>query len=200
MKTEQITPSEMEKYVARFKSMKPQSDMYEENMGLPKEAYNMMSAQTLYLLMAPDRQGGPHSAGPAVTCDEKMSVIIAECPPGDSPMLHAHHRTRETFLCLDGKFAIRFGDKGEHETIIEPYDMIAVPTGVVRQFVNVTDKPARLLVIIAGDAEDDFNDIEFTPEEAERLRAAFGAEVVDRFREIGWSFEAGLNSDGSAAD
>ena len=194
MRTIQIKPAEMEQHVARFKSLKPQADMYEEDMGLPREAYEMMSAKTLYLLMAPEQQGGPHSAHPEIVCDEKISVIIAECPPGDSPMLHAHHRTRETFLCLDGKFCIRFGDKGEHETFLEPYDMIAVPTGVVRQFQNVTDKPARLLVIIAGQSEEDFNDIEFTPEEAERLRAHFGDAVVDRFREIGWSFEAGIDT------
>ena len=61
MKTIQITPEEMEQNVARFKSLKPQADMYEKDMGLPREAYEMMSAKTLYLLMAPEQQGGPHS-------------------------------------------------------------------------------------------------------------------------------------------
>ena len=60
MKTIQITPAEMEQHVARFKSLKPQAGMYEEDMGLPREAYEMMSAKTLYLLMAPEQQGGPH--------------------------------------------------------------------------------------------------------------------------------------------
>ena len=59
---------------------------------------------------------------------------------------------------------------------------------------EVESQVDRLLVIIAGQTEDDFNDIEFTPEEAERLRASFGDAVVDRFREIGWSFEAGIDT------
>lgn len=191
MKTVQITPQEMEARIARFGALTPQADRHRDTRGLPKEAYEMMTAKTLYLLMSPEKQGGPMAQGPAITTDSKLSVIIAECPPGDSPMLHAHHRTEESFLCLDGRFRIRYGDKGEHETFLEPYDMISVPVGVVRQFENVTDKPARLLVIIAGQDEDDFNDVEYTPEEADRMRARFGDEMVDRFRQIGFSFEAG---------
>ena len=195
MKTVTITPEEMESCIARFGSLKPQSDQHQEGHGLPKEAYEMMTAKTLYLLMSPETQGGPMAQGPAITTTDKLSVIIAECPPGDSPMLHAHHRTKESFLCLDGRFLIRYGDKGEHETYLEPYDMISVPVGVVRQFENVTDKPARLLVIIVGGEEDDFNDVEFTPEEADRVRARFGNEMVERFREIGFSFEAGVDGE-----
>ena len=73
--------------------------------------------------------------------------------------------------------------------------MIAVPPGVVRDFTNVSDETARLLVFITGESEGNFNDIEMTPAESERLRGQFGDEVVDRFREIGISFDAGVDSD-----
>ena len=195
MKTVQIRPEEMERRIARFADLTPQAERHKDSLDLPKDVYQMMTAKTLYLLMSPERQGGPMAQGPAIVTDSTVSVIIAECPPGDSPMLHTHHRTEESFLCLDGRFRIRYGDKGEHETYLEPYDMIAVPKGVVRQFENVTDKTARLLVIITGREEDDFNDVEYTPEEAERVRARFGDEVVDRFRQIGFSFEAGVDPD-----
>ena len=194
MKTITVTLEEMESRVARFSQITPQSNSYSEEDGIPKEAYEMLTAKTLYLLMSPECQGGPMAHQPAVVTKDKMSVIIAECPPGDRPLLHAHHRTNETFFCLDGRFRIRWGDEGENQTFLEQYDMIAVPPGVVRDFTNVSDKTARLLVWITGETEDDFNDIEMPPIEAQRLEEKFGNEVLKKFKNIGVSFNAGLDA------
>ena len=194
MKTITVTLEEMERRVARFSQITPQSNSYSEEDGIPKEAYEMLTAKTLYLLMSPECQGGPMAHQPAVVTKDKMSVIIAECPPGDRPLLHAHHRTNETFFCLDGRFRIRWGDEGENQTFLEQYDMIAVPPGVVRDFTNVSDKTARLLVWITGETEDDFNDIEMPPIEAQRLEEKFGDEVLKKFKNIGVSFNAGVDA------
>ena len=194
MKTITVTLEEMERRVARFSQISPQSNSYSEEDGIPKEAYEMLTAKTLYLLMSPECQGGPMAHQPAVVTKDKMSVIIAECPPGDRPLLHAHHRTNETFFCLDGRFRIRWGDEGENQTFLEQYDMIAVPPGVVRDFTNVSDKTARLLVWITGETEDDFNDIEMPPIEAQRLEEKFGNEVLKKFKNIGVSFNAGVDA------
>ena len=194
MKTITVTLEEMESRVARFSQIKPQSNSYSEEDGIPKEAYELLTATTLYLLMSPECQGGPTAHQPAVVTKDKMSVIIAECPPGDRPLLHAHHRTKETFFCLDGRFRIRWGDEGENQTFLEQYDMIAVPPGVVRDFTNVSDKTARLLVWITGETEDDFNDIEMPPIEAQRLEKKFGNEVLKKFKNIGVSFNAGVDA------
>ena len=194
MKTITVTREEMESRVARFSQITPQSNSYSEEDGIPKEAYEMLTAKTLYLLMSPECQGGPMSHQPAVVTKDKMSVIIAKCPPGDRPLLHAHHRTNETFFCLDGRFRIRWGDEGENQTFLEQYDMIAVPPGVVRDFTNVSDKTAHLLVWITGETEDDFNDIEMPPIEAQRLEKKFGNEVLKKFKNIGVSFNAGLDA------
>ena len=194
MKTITVTLEEMESRVARFSQISPQSNSYSEEDGIPKEAYEMLTAKTLYLLMSPECQGGPMAHQPAVVTKDKMSVIIAECPPGDRPLLHAHHRTNETFFCLDGRFRIRWGDEGGNQTYLEQYDMIAVPPGVVRDFTNVSDKTARLLVWITGETEDDFNDIEMPPIEARRLEEKFGNEVLKKFKNIGVSFNAGVDA------
>ena len=194
MKTITVTLEEMESRVARFSQISPQSNSYSEEDGIPKEAYEMLTAKTLYLLMSPECQGGPMAHQPAVVTKDKMSVIIAECPPGDRPLLHAHHRTNETFFCLDGRFRIRWGDEGENQTFLEQYDMIAVPPGVVRDFTNVSDKTARLLVWITGETEDDFNDIEMPPIEAQRLEEKFGDEVLKKFKNIGVRFNAGVDA------
>jgi len=194
MKTITVTLEEMESRIARFSQISPQSNSYSEEDGIPKEAYEMLTAKTLYLLMSPECQGGPMAHQPAVVTKDKMSVIIAECPPGDRPLLHAHHKTNETFFCLDGRFRIRWGDEGENQTYLEQYDMIAVPPGVVRDFTNVSDKTARLLVWITGETEDDFNDIEMPPIEAQRLEKKFGNEVLKKFKNIGVSFNAGVDA------
>lgn len=131
---------------------------------------------------------------PAVITADKMSVIIAECPPGDRPVLHAHHRTNETFFCLEGRFRIRSGDEGENEIFLDPYDMIAVPPGVVRDFTNVSDKTARLLVWITGETEDAFNDIEMPPVEAKALQEKFGDDILEKFEKIGVSFNEGVDA------
>lgn len=200
MKTVQITPEEMETRIARFRDLKPQSRTYDAEVGIPQEVYETMTARTLYLLMSPEKQGGPMAQHPAVTTDDMMSVIIAECPPGDGPLLHAHQFTRETFFCLDGRFRIQWGDAGEHEIFLDPYDMVAVPPRVVRRFENVSDQTAHLLVFITGDSEEAFNDIDHPQIEADRLAEQFGPDILDRLRRIGVSFEAGVADARDAAE
>ncbi|MBC7781438.1 MAG: cupin domain-containing protein [Proteobacteria bacterium] len=186
--TRSVTPEQMNTRVARFRSLKPQSSYYRKDAGIPSEAYEMVTAKTLYTLMAPSGDAGPMSATPAILSDDKLAVIIAECPPGDKPMLHAHFQTTEHFFCLKGRFRIRWGDAGEHELMLDPFDMIAVPRGVCRDFTNVTDETAYLLVMITGEAEQDYNDIGFAPEESARFKQRFGPEVAARLESIGFSF------------
>jgi len=200
MKTVNFTPEEMNTRIARFKQLKPQSAAYDADKGIPREVYETMTARTLYLLMSPENQGGPMAQAPAVTTDDKMSVIIAECPPGDGPLLHAHQFTRETFFCLDGRFKIQWGDEGENEIVLDPWDMIAVPPRVVRRFENVSDQTAHLLVFINGDSEEAFNDIDHPRIEADRLAEKFGDETLEKLRGIGVSFEAGVEDGRDAAE
>lgn len=186
--TRTISPEEMLKQVVRFRDLKPQSSYYAKDAGIPDEAYRMVSARTLYTLMAPSQKAGPMSARPAIVADENLSIVIAECPPGDKPMLHAHFRTFEHFFCLKGKFLIRWGDQGENETVLEPFDLIRVPKAVCRDFTNISDDTAYLLVLITGSSEADYNDIGFAPEESKRFKAAFGEEVSEKLESIGFSF------------
>lgn len=186
--TQKVSLAEMLKQVARFKELKPQSSYYKKDQGIPDEAYSTVTAKTLYTLMAPSTAAGPMSATPAIISKDKLAVIIAECPPGDKPMLHAHFFTTEHFFCLNGRFKIRWGDEGENELILEPFDMIAVPPGVCRDFINISDQTAHLLVMITGEGDDDYNDIAFAPSESATFKNKFGNEVADKLETIGFSF------------
>lgn len=188
MRTVQVTPQEMERRVARFRDLKPQSSYYDRDKGIPMAAYEMVTAKTLYTLMAPSDSAGPMSATPAITTNDKLSVIIAECPPGNKPMLHAHFFTVEHFFVLDGRFRIRWGDAGEHELVLEPFDMIAVPPGVCRDFTNISENTAHLLVLITGKSDADYNDIGFAPEDGAAFKQRFGPQVAASLEGIGFSF------------
>lgn len=186
--TIEVSPEDMEKRIARFDKLRPQSEYYDKDQGIPGDAYEAVTAKTLYTMMAPSTASGPMSATPAVFSDDKLSMIIAECPPGDKPMLHAHFHTTEHFFCLKGRFRIRWGDEGEHETFLDPFDMIAVPKAVCRDFTNVTDETAYLLVLITGGSDEDYNDIGFAPSESADFRSRFGDKVADKLETIGFSF------------
>lgn len=186
--TRTLSPEEMSRYIARFSDVRPQSEFYSKDQGIPDEAYRAVTARTLYTLMAPSQNSGPMSARPLVTADENLSVIIAECPPGDKPMLHAHFHTVEHFFCLKGRFRIRWGDEGENETVLEPFDMIRVPKAVCRDFTNITDETAYLLVLITGSREEDYNDIGFSPSESAQFKERFGESVAEKLETIGFSF------------
>ncbi len=188
MKTVQITPAEMATRIARYGEITPQSALYQDASGIPREAYELMAAKTLYLLMAPQSQGGPMAQQPAIAGQPGLSVIMARCPPGDKPLLHAHFKTHETFMCLTGQFRIRWGDEGEHEIVLKPFDMIAVPPGVCRDFTNITAEDALLLVLIQGAGDDDFNDIAVGPADSQMMVERFGMDVIKKYQAVGTEF------------
>lgn len=174
MKTVDMSPAEMEQHIVRFKELKPKQGLYEK-FGIPTKAYEMLTAKTLYTLLAPADAAGSHqyaaARGPA-----GLSISIAECPPGDGPMLHAHMRTHEIFMCLKGRFEVSWGDEGQHRIVLDPFDTIDVPLGVTRAFRNVSDETGLLHVIILGG---DQNDVGYTKAVGDEVAAKFGAEVRD---------------------
>lgn len=186
-KTIQVSKEDMEKRIARFSKLRPQAELY-ERQGIPSAAYEMVAAKKLFTLMAPAGRAGPMSSTPPVVSDSKLSVIIAECPPGNKPMLHAHFHTTEHFFCLEGRFLIRWGEQAENEIVLERFDMIAVPPAVLRDFTNISDKMGYLLVLITGEKTDDYNDIGFAPSESRRFTERFGDEVSKKLETIGFSF------------
>lgn len=188
MKTIPFTPDQMEARIARFAKLQPQKGEYEKR-GIPRAAFEMIAAKTIYMLMAPAGDEGMTAAAP-VTGTPGLAVSIVKCPPGNGPLLHAHMHTHETFMALTGRWEVRWGDEAESHTMLEPYDLIAVPPGAGRQFINRADEEALLLVLIQG--EEALNDIYYSPAVGQKISDRFGPEAKAAFENIGFSFEMGV--------
>ena len=196
MKTIDLTPEEMEARTVRFKKLRPRSAMAQEKTGIPPEVSKALAADKNYTYMAPLLPNNSvlteNAAMRGGDAGNAISLSMAICGPGKGPQLHAHAKTCESFFCLNGRFSITWGDKGQHETVLEPLDFIAIPPGVVRTFMNISDDPeARLLVIIQGD-RNDFGDVYFVPEVAEMLMAQFGNDIKAKLEATGRRFTAGV--------
>jgi quercetin dioxygenase-like cupin family protein len=158
------------------------------NAKLPEAARDLVYARRLLAITSPRQAEGP-LANSAPIRDVDFTLHIAECPPGQGPGLHAHHSTTETFFCLDGRFRVSYGDLGEHATVLEPWDTISIPPGVVRAFQNISDCAGHLLILVTGGVAD-MNDIAMTPAYREKL-AAFGPDIVPGLERTGLRFDAG---------
>ena len=96
-------------------------------------------------------------------------------------------------MALTGQWQIKWGDKGEESTVLGPFDLIAVPPGVTRQFINLSDKDAHLLVIIQG-KKGEFDDVGRVPETAEAIRRKFGEAMLQKLLDEGWQFTLDANA------
>jgi uncharacterized RmlC-like cupin family protein len=180
----------MKPRIARFKELKPRASHWEKDLGIPPEVLRMFNPKANYVLMAPEGMPGRLSPSPAIVDGDKgvIRVGIALAEAGDGPGLHVHWKTTETFMALSGRWKIRWGDDGQEHVILEPFDMISVPPRVTRQFINVSDQDAHLLVIIQGQKED-FNDVGRLPQAAAPIIEKYGVEMIDKLERNGWRFQ-----------
>lgn len=192
MQTLPITAEALQACIARFAQVPSQKSAAAEALGIPQAANELIAARDIRYYMGPAgaRPAAASGTAPSVEGPAGLSVYVVECPPSQGPLLHAHWRTHESFLCLSGRFEVRMGPQGEHAAVLEPLDMVACPLGVARAFKNISDAPARLLVMIRGDGTD-MSDIAYAPAVGQLLGERFGPSVVQAFEHIGIRFDAG---------
>jgi len=149
-----FTPSqeEMKKQIARFQEIVPVKKHHLEEKGIPPEVLEMIMAKTTRNIMSPGPLPGQLSPKPAVEGGAAgvFRLGIATCPPDQGPGLHVHYHTEETFMALTGRWEIQWGDHGEESIMLEHLDLIAMPKGVTRRFINRSSEDAHLMVIIQG--------------------------------------------------
>ncbi len=194
-KTKRPTQEEMKARIARFKDLVSTQARHGANKGVPVEVMEMITAKTTFNIMSPAGLGGQLAPTPPVIGGDAgvFRLGIVTCPPGNGPGLHVHWKTHETFMARSGQWEVIWGDKGEEKTMIDPFDLIAVPPHVTRTFKNISDQDAHLLVIIQGKA-DEFDDVGRVPETAERIAQKHGQEMVEKLKNLGWQFTLDANA------
>jgi quercetin dioxygenase-like cupin family protein len=81
--------------------------------------------------------GGRDTAG-------QLTVMMGITPPKAGPPLHRHSREDESFYVLEGEYLFEVDGKQFHAG---PGTFAFLPRGTAHTFQNVTDKPAKLLII-----------------------------------------------------
>jgi uncharacterized RmlC-like cupin family protein len=186
IKSVPVSPEEMATRVVRFKDIPPRP---KPGVGqLSDEVVQFMTADANYSYLAPRMEGQSiiqrYAALNGGDAGDTISVSLAVCSPGRGPTLHAHVNTVEAFFCLSSRFSITWGDRGENEIILDPWDFIHVPKGVIRTFRNVGDAEGALFVIIQGN-RNEFDDVITAPSVADQIGDRFGAEALAGFRAMG---------------
>ncbi|HWL29808.1 MAG TPA: cupin domain-containing protein [Burkholderiaceae bacterium] len=187
------TQDEMKKRTARFNELVSTKKRILDEIGIPPDVMEMITAKVTRNIMSPGPLPGQLSPKPAVEGGDAgvFRLGIVTCPQGQGPGLHVHYHTHETFMALTGKWEIQWGDHGEEATVLEPFDLVAVPPAVTRRFVNLSDRDAHLLVIIQGQPEE-FDDVDRVPETAKAIAARHGEAMVEKLKQHGWKFNIGV--------
>lgn len=156
-----ISPEEMRKRIARFSELVPIPSGFLDTAipGHARDVFNVIGQGVTE----------DNTVAPAIADARDFNLTYVRAEPGNGAALH-DHETVEVFIPLTGRFALIWGDHGEHEVELGPFDVISVPPGVMRGFRCVHHEPAYLLAIQGG---------------ADPGRVTYAAEVVEQAKRIG---------------
>lgn len=136
------SPDEMERYIARF------DDLIEDKEIFPDIKLEALGDRKHYHVISHRSHLGPAR----ITTPHHFHMSFLKVPPGNGARLHAH-RLPEVFVVLKGRFAIIWGERGEHEVELGEFDTISVPVNVMRTFRNIGDGEGLLQAIYDGPGE-----------------------------------------------
>lgn len=118
---------------------------------------------------------------PPIAAVEGFHLSIVKCGPGKGTGLH-NHRTVEVFIPLTGRWSIHWGNQGENEVMLGPYDVASVPISVMRGFRNVSDEEGLLLVVLGGT---DPGQVDWTGDVMSAVeKKGFGFDASGKIREV----------------
>ena len=112
---------------------------------------------------------------PPIAADHGFTVAFITCDPNTGAGLHSHETT-EVFMPLNGSLIVYWGDDGEEELLLEPWDTISVPECVMRGFRNPNDEEVVILAMVGQ--QDGGGPVTWHPDILERAKAT-GLAVED---------------------
>jgi mannose-6-phosphate isomerase-like protein (cupin superfamily) len=141
MKTRHVSMDEMQKRVARFTDLRPSRQAFVDSR-LPEHEREIFNVIGRGVTEDPNLH-------PAITDARDFNLTLVQAEPGKGAALHAHP-TVEVFVALSGRWSVYWGDAGEQEIVLEPWDTISVPLGVMRGFRNAGPQAGFLMAILGG--------------------------------------------------
>ncbi len=138
----QISMSDMLSRVARFKELEVSAQAFVDTR-IPeyeRDIYNVIGRGVTE----------DTNLAPAITDARDFNLTYVGAAPGKGAAQH-DHPTVEVFIPMSGKWAIYWGEEGKDQVVLEPWDVISVPPGVMRGFRNVGEEHAYLMAILGGD-------------------------------------------------
>lgn len=133
-----ISADEMVKRIARFKDLMPM------DYGTMKGGENVPRSMQGFTVI-----GHVTKAAPPISGDHNFTVAFNKVQPGAGAPLHSH-KIVEVFVPLSGKWKFFWGENGEGEAELEPWDTISFPAGTMEGFRNIGTEEGVLLVVLGG--------------------------------------------------
>ncbi len=166
MATRVVSTEEMLERTAKFDKLRPSKMAFLDTRipGHERDIYNVIGEGVTE----------DPSLTPAITAVQDFNVTYVGAEPGKGAALHSH-TTVEVFISMSGRWSVFWGDDGENEVILEPWDVVSVPTEVMRGFRNVGDGHGYLMAILGG---------------TDAGRVAWAQRVLDEATESGLSLDA----------
>jgi len=155
MDTTTVTKEEMLARTARFSELTPSKQAFVDTR-LPdfaRDIYNVIG------------RGVTEDANlaPAINDARYFSITYVGAEPGKGAALHAHE-TIEVFIPMTGRWAAYWGEEGDQEIELDPFDVISFPPGVFRGFRNIGDSHGLLMAIIGSkEATEDGGRVAWAP-------------------------------------
>ena len=162
----QMSKQEMLTRVARFKDLKPSTKAFVDTLipGHERQIFNVIGRGVTE----------DTTLQPAITDARDFNLTLVHAEPGKGAALHAHP-TVEVFMSLSGRWAVYWGDTGEDEIVLEQWDTISVPPGVMRGFRNAGTQAGYLMAVLGG---------------TDAGHVAWAPQVLERAKETGLKLDA----------
>ena len=168
MNTPKISIEDMERRVARFGDMKGASLAFMDQRipGHEREIVNLIGFETMAANIIENKDDPttqPLIPDPA----HGFTLQVVHAEDGGGSALHAHE-TEEVFMPMVGPWSIFWMEgEQEREIILDPFDVVSVPTEIYRGFRYVGEGRGSLLALIGGP---DAGNITWHPKVIEKAR------------------------------
>ncbi|NQV54507.1 MAG: cupin domain-containing protein [Rhodospirillales bacterium] len=136
-----MTDSALDGRVARFKDLSKSPKAFVDTI-LPEHARDIYNVIGFGVTEDAALQ-------PAIADAQDFNLTYVGADPGKGAALH-DHPTVEVFVAMTGRWAIIWGEDGENETEIDPFDAVSVPPGIMRGFRNISGEHSFLMAILGG--------------------------------------------------